>query len=84
MNYAVNWSDDALDTLATIWIRSADRRAVTKAQATIDQRLAINPLGSGSPASEGLWVLEVHPLRVQFEVDVSNRAVKVVSVGELP
>ena len=84
MNYSVYWNDDALDTLATIWTQSADRGAVTKAQATVDRLLTANPLVNGAPASEGLWAIEVHPLRVQFEIDISNRAVKVVSVGELP
>lgn len=84
MNYSVSWDDDALDTLATIWMHSADRRAVTAAQAAIDRLLVANPLGNGSPVSEGLWALEVHPLRVQFEIDVANRSVKVVSGGSYP
>ena len=84
MSFTVNWSDDASDTLATIWMRSADRNAVTKAQAAIDRLLAANPLVNGTPLAEDLWAIEVHPLRAVFEVDVGNPSEKVVSLGELP
>jgi hypothetical protein len=84
MRYSVNWTDDALDTLAVIWMQSPDPGAVTWAQATIDRLLASDPLRHGVPWAEGLYAIEVHPLRVQFEVFAGNRAVRVVSVGELP
>ncbi|MCI0458140.1 MAG: hypothetical protein L0Z62_14345 [Gemmataceae bacterium] len=84
MSYSVDWEDDALDTLATIWMHSSDRGAVTSAQAAIDRLLAADPRKHGIPLSEGLFAIEVHPLRAQFEMDDAASAVKVVSVGELP
>jgi hypothetical protein len=83
MNYKVRWNAAARNTLAIIWIGSANRRAVTAAQARIDHLLAADPLRYGTSVSEGLYVIEVHPLRAVFEVDATNKTVKVVSVGEL-
>ncbi len=84
MSYDVDWDASARNTLATIWIRSTNRRAVTAAQARIDQLLTVDPLGNGIPVSEGLYAIEVHPLRALFEVIDTDKSVKVVAVGELP
>jgi mRNA-degrading endonuclease RelE of RelBE toxin-antitoxin system len=84
MNYSVDWSRDARSTLAAIWLGSSHRQAVTAAQARIDHLLAAGPLQHAVPQSEGLYALNVHPLRVQFELDPVRRTVWVVSVGELP
>lgn len=83
MNYNLDWDVSARDTLATIWINSANRQAVTAAQARMDRLLAADPLGYGAPLSEGLYVLEVHPLRAVYEIDDTDKTVKVVSVSEL-
>jgi hypothetical protein len=83
MSYTVNWETPALNTLATIWIRAVNRRAVTTAQARIDRLLSVDPLDNGVPVSEGLYAIEVHPLRALFEVLEASKSVKVVSVGEL-
>ena len=83
MNYAVDWAAEARNTLATIWIGSTDRQAVTVAQARIDRLLALDPLANGTPVSEGLYAIDVHPLRALFEVADTERLVKVVSLGEL-
>jgi len=83
MSWAVNWDSDAIATLATIWMQSADRKSVTSAGAMIDRLLATDPIAKGSPLSEGLHFIEVHPLRALFEVFPVARSVRVVSVGEL-
>jgi hypothetical protein len=83
MSYTVHWNAAARNTLATIWIGSGNRRAVTAAQTRIDHLLASDPLRNGTPLSEGLYVIEVHPLRAVFEVDDTGKRVKVISVGEL-
>ncbi len=82
MSYNVIWEAPALNTLATIWIRAANRQAVTAAQARIDHLLAANPLGNGIPVSEGLYAIEIGPLRALFEVIEASKSVKVVSVGQ--
>jgi hypothetical protein len=84
MSYHVDWEIPARNTLATIWISSANRRAVTAPQARIDRLLAADPQRNSKPLSEGLYVIDVHPLRAVFELDDANKSVKVVSVGEVP
>ena len=84
MNFSVRWDRDARNTLAAVWLAARDRRAVTAAQARIDHLLATDPLGKGTPVSEGLYAIQVHPLRALYEVDDIRRAVRVVSIGELP
>jgi plasmid stabilization system protein ParE len=83
MSYNLRWNAAARNTLATIWVGSANRRAVTAAQARIDRLLSTDPLRNSTPLSEGLYVIEVHPLRAVFEVDDTDKTVKVVSVGEI-
>jgi mRNA-degrading endonuclease RelE of RelBE toxin-antitoxin system len=83
MSYRVGWSTSARQTLAAIWIKAANRQAVTAAQARIDRLLAADPLRNGKALSEGLYAIDVHPLRAVFEMDDSANTVKVVSVGEL-
>ena len=84
MSYSVAWTNDALFSLAAIWLRAWDRQAVTSAQVAIDRALGENPLGNGRHVSEGLYAIDVPPLRAQFEISDSARIVTVVSVRELP
>jgi hypothetical protein len=81
MNYLVDWSDDAIDALAAIYVAAPNKQAVTDAQAQIDHALATNPLGHGTIVSEGLYAVHVPPLRVLFEVAAAQRCVLVVSVS---
>ncbi|HEY1860686.1 MAG TPA: hypothetical protein VGG61_10050 [Gemmataceae bacterium] len=84
MNFTVDWTEETLDSLTAIWLRTPNRQAVTAAQTTIDRRLAADPVGCGIPISEGLFAFEAPPLRVQFEVNAAERRVTIVSVRELP
>jgi hypothetical protein len=83
MSYSVDWTPAARATLATIWIGAADRQAVTNAQARMDRLLAVDPVRNGTWVSEGLYAVEVHPLRALFEVAATGRFVSIVSVSEL-
>ena len=83
MSYSVAWTPAARATLATIWIGAADRQAVTIAQARMDRLLAVDPLKNGTPLSEGLYAIEIHPLRALFEVDATGKFVSIVSLSEL-
>lgn len=56
MTHPVDWSDDALDSLALIWLIVGDPIGVTKAQHQIDRLLRANPL-LGQLNAEGLWHL---------------------------
>ena len=80
MPYRVEWGADARDTLAEIWLAASDRAAVTRAQHQIDQVLTTFP-ASGEPLSEGIYVVEIPPLRVYYEIDAENLLVTVTNLG---
>ena len=84
MNYVVDWDDPALAVLTDIWTQAPDRAAVTAAAHRIDTRLAADPVGSGAAVSEGLYGIDVPPLRAVYEVDPSARTVSVVGLSWLP
>lgn len=85
MSYSVDWTPQALSQLGALWMHyAAHQRAITAAQARIDRSLAADPLRFGTVLSEGLYVINVHPLRAAYEVEDVNRRVKVVSVSWLP
>ncbi len=85
MSYSVDWAPDALSELAATWIQQVPfRQAITAAQERLDRLLAADPLGNGTPVSEGLYAIDVAPLRAQFEVSGADRLVTVVSVRWLP
>ena len=84
MNYRVDWILDTRNSLAAIWLHAPNRNAVTKAQARIDRLLSTDPIGNGQPVSEGLYSIEVHPLRAIFEVDEATRTVEIVGISLRP
>lgn len=83
MTYSVNWTRRARTHLAALWLQALDRRAVTAAQAQVDRLLAFDPLGNGVPVSEGLYAIDVCPLRALFKISDADRRVTVVSVSLL-
>ncbi len=82
--YAVSWLPNAEDPLAEIWLRSANRTAVTAAQSRIDAELAHNPGSKGAELAEGLRRLIVHPLKAFFEIHDAERKVEITAVDEVP
>jgi hypothetical protein len=85
MSYSVDWAPAARSHLAAIWIQQVShRQAITAAQARMDRLLAVDPLQNGNPLSEGLYAIDVHPLRAVYEVSDAGRLVSVVSVNWLP
>jgi hypothetical protein len=85
MPYSVAWSHEARAQLGVIWIRqTASRRAITAAQARIDQLLAANPIRHGVAVSEGLFAIDVPPLRALYEISNGIQRVEVVVVRWAP
>jgi hypothetical protein len=82
--YTVEWPNDVLSDLTTIWLQAPDRRAVTNAQATIDQMLGADPLGNATHLSEGLYKLQVIPLSVTFVINVPQHRVEIYSIHFSP
>ena len=84
MRYTVIWDDEQLDQLAACYNAASDPNAVSAAQHRIDQLLRTSPLMNADPESEGLFSLQVPPLRVIFEVVDADRLVRVVAAKLIP
>ncbi len=84
MTFTVICTNDAENQLANLWLLAADRAAVTAADHRIEQEFAANPRRSGTEVSEGLWRIDLHPLRAQYEIDDDNRLVRITAIGHLP
>ena len=81
MKFTVILIPDAVDDLATAWLASADRPAVTVAAFQLEEKLAINPLTAGeSRASSVNRVDYVHPLGFTFDVVVDDATVYVTAI----
>ncbi len=81
MNYAVDWTPEALSQLTALWLEHApERTTITLAQSEIDQVLARDPVESSQAVSEGLRMTQVGPIKVQLEIAETARVVTVVSV----
>ncbi|MCI0378819.1 MAG: type II toxin-antitoxin system RelE/ParE family toxin [Gemmataceae bacterium] len=83
MSYQVVWSDEALDNLAAIWMQAADRSAVNASQNKIDELLRRDPWNNGSAVREGLFALDVPPLRGVYEISDADLRVSVVAINIL-
>jgi hypothetical protein len=80
MRWTVQWDPAAEDELARIWLRAADRGAVSAAQARADQLLSRDPLTNGRHLSEGLYQIDVPPLAISYTVDQARQLVVVTWV----
>lgn len=80
--FEVEWAEDALSELATIWT-SADsdlRAAVTAATNQIDQHLQADPLGVGESRPDGRRVHFVPPLGLIYRLHEDEQTVIVSRV----
>jgi hypothetical protein len=78
--FTVIWHRDVQEALAELWLSAAEPAAVTSAGDLIDHMLASDPLAGAQEVSEGLFRLDVPPLRVYFEVSEADRVVRVARV----
>ncbi|HJT31645.1 MAG TPA: type II toxin-antitoxin system RelE/ParE family toxin [Pirellulales bacterium] len=77
IRFHVDWLPDAIDDLAEIWMRAANRASVNFASAMIDQRLAESPSEWGKEVREELYEFNAPPLRVLFTIDDANHVVEI-------
>ncbi len=80
MNYAVTWERIAEAQLAALWIRSANKSAVTGYIDQIDRALERDPHGQGESRNAGTRLAFFRPLAVRFHVDDTRRVVTVTAV----
>ena len=84
MNWTVEWTPDADDALTMAWVGASNRRAITKSADDIERKLARDPYLNSIFISEGLYCLDVPPLRVLIEIDDATRIVQIVDVRLIP
>ena len=80
MKGTVLWVPSAEQELVAIWLEHGDRDRVTAAADEIDRRLRRDPENQGESREEGLRILLVAPLGVDFEIRAEDRKVQVLSV----
>jgi hypothetical protein len=81
--YTVTWVLAVQFDLAQLYLDATDPQAVTDAANAIDVMLATDPASKGTSMKEGLYSLDVPPLRVLYSVSESDRLVEVASVRRL-
>ena len=83
MNYTVIWLPHAQGQLATIWMNSRNRDAVSAASHRADVRLAEAPNETGESREAGRRIAFEFPLRLEFRVSEPDKAVFVLQVGDI-
>lgn len=82
MSYTVTWINSALDELAKLWNRTADRQDVADAANRIDLILRSNPYAHSESREENLRIMFAPPLAVLFEISDADRIVTVRAVWQ--
>ena len=66
MNYAFDWTPDALNDLAAVWMASKNRNAVTLAANEIENVLTMFPNSAGDISFDTVREYICPPLGVEF------------------
>jgi hypothetical protein len=84
MNYAIDWTEDALDELAAVWIAASDQLAVTQAAHRLEQAPSRHPLAVGIArgSSVNRTVTDL-PLGIDYESIEDDKKVRVLRVWSL-
>lgn len=84
MNYTIIWEPPAENDLAAVWVRAADRNAVTAAAHRLDQDLARDPYGRGFPVgSPQTRTAAEWPLGIDYDIVEDDKLVRIVRVWSL-
>ena len=77
MKYRVVWENECFQQLDIMLSAGASSIELKLAVEALSDELAVVPQRKGSPLSEGLFRIEIPPLRAYFHVDHSAGLVKV-------
>lgn len=80
MNFTVKWETGIRRELHYLWIAAPDPAAVRVASDAAEERLAADPYGAGRHLSEGLWLIHVPPLVLNYTIDPDRRLVEITDV----
>jgi hypothetical protein len=78
--YTVIWWEAADEELARLWLASPNRLRITEASREIDRLLSMQGAVGAEEVHEGLYALEIEPLRVQFSFEHDDRIIRVWTV----
>jgi hypothetical protein len=80
--FRVEWLQEAVDELASIWIGANTnlRQKITVAANILDQELQADPFRQSESRHDEDRVLFAYPLAVQFEIELQKRIVWVLHV----
>jgi hypothetical protein len=78
--YTVVWHEDAQQQLAQIWMKAADRNAVTQAAYAVDAILALDAATKGIAVEGELRELVLPPLQILIGASEPDRLVRIVNV----
>jgi hypothetical protein len=84
MNYAVTWTDEALEDFLEIWLLSSEKTALTEAAERIVSRLAKEPFSEKHEVVRGAGIAVDGCLGVDFRVLSDTRIVTVISAWLVP
>lgn len=80
MKWTVVYRPAAEKDLAELWLRAADRNAVSAAADAIDRKLKSDPLSAGKSLIGDLRTVIEEPPEAAFQVSVPDRLVSVWAV----
>jgi len=80
VTYTVNWTANALQELASVWMAASNRNAVTHTANDIDDILEVFPYTVGESTFDIVREYTRPPLGVEYEVNDAIRRVVVLSV----
>ncbi len=83
MPIRIVWHNEALQELASIWMKTDFRACITSASRQIDLDLSDKPLKKGRPAGDGLYSFRVPPLDVLFDFRPKDQVVEILAVREV-
>jgi plasmid stabilization system protein ParE len=84
MSYRLKYRRRALNQLTDIWVRAADRNAVTAASSQLDFLLSTDPYAHGESRPKGRRIVVINPLIAYFKVVDAQRKVIVLRIRALP
>lgn len=83
MRFHVKWDPESEHDLHLAWVLSKAPVAVRAAGESAEEMLATDPAKVGEHVSEGLWRLELPPLRIQYEINFAERTVTISNISLL-
>jgi hypothetical protein len=78
--HTVVWVPSAEDELVDLWLSAHDRNEITGTVHRIDRTLRHRGPDAGIEISEGLFAIEVPPLRALFEIVSADALIRVLKI----